>query len=108
MGLSKNEEIFNNAKPPYQEALTRAGYKFELKFNQPTEQLVYRRRQRKIIWYNPPFCKLVETNIGKEFFKILDTCFPKENPLSKISNKNQVKLSYSCMPSIGRIMSGHN
>ena len=63
---------------------------------------------RKIVWHNPPFCKSVKTNLGKEFFKILRNCFPPENPLSKIFNNNTVKLSYSCMPSIGKTISGHN
>ena len=61
-----------------------------------------------MIWYNPPFCKSVKTNVGKEFFKILKQCFPPNNPLSKLLNRNTVKISYSCMPSIGRIISGHN
>ena len=34
--------------------------------------------------------------------------FPKTSNLSKISNKNTVKLSYSCMPSIFTLISGGN
>ena len=30
------------------------------------------------------------------------------NKLSKIFNKNTVKMSYSCMPNMGKIISGHN
>ena len=106
--LSKNENIFNQATPPYQEALNRAGYDFQLHYETPQDVPMRRRRHRKILWYNPPYCKTVRTNIGKEFFKIIQSCFPKENPLSKIFNKKSIKLSYSCMPSIGRIISGHN
>ena len=50
----------------------------------------------------------MKTNLGKEFFKILRKCFPEQNPLSKFLNKNAIKLSYSCMPSIGKVISGHN
>ena len=107
--LSADEHTFSQAIPPYQEALDKAGHKFKLHFVPPQDQPQRRRRkQRKIIWYNPPYCSSVKTNIGKEFFKILKQCFPKENPLSKILNQNSVKLSYSCMPSIGKFISGHN
>ena len=39
---------------------------------------------------------------------ILDRCFPKSNPLSKIFNRHAVKVSYCCLPNIGKIISGHN
>ena len=106
--LSKNENIFYQSIPPYQEALDRCGYQYNLNFvpHQPPQQI--RRRRRNIIWYNPPYCKSVKTNLGKEFFKILKQCFPPQNPLSKIFNQNTIKLSYSCMPSIGKTISGHN
>ena len=106
--LSKNEDIFNQAIPPYQEALHKSGYKYQLNYKPPQENLQRRRRNRNIIWYNPPFCKSVKTNIGKQFFRILAQCFPAENPLSKLFNKNTVKLSYSCMPNVASIISGHN
>ena len=34
--LSSNEEIFNQAKAPYQEALQKSGYTYSLKFEPPT------------------------------------------------------------------------
>ena len=34
--------------------------------------------------------------------------FPKNNPLSKIFNKNTVKISYSCTRNIKSIILGHN
>ena len=106
--ISKDENQFQQSIPPYQTALDNAGYNFKLKYEAPAELPSHRRRQRKIIWFNPPFCKTVKTNIGKEFFKILKECFPPNNPLSKIFNRNTVKISYSCMPSVRKIISGHN
>ena len=106
--ISKDEHIFEEKVSPYQEALNKAGHEYTLHFEPPREGPKHRRRIRKIIWFNPPFCKSVKTNLGKEFFKILRTCFPQNNPLSKIFNKNTVKLSYSCMPSMGKIITGHN
>ena len=50
----------------------------------------------------------VKTNVGKIFFKLLDKYFPKTNRFHKIFNRNNVKLSYSCVKNIGSIMSSHN
>ena len=45
-------------------------------------------RPKKIIWFNPPFSMNVVTNIGKNFFLLLNECFPKNRKLHKIINKN--------------------
>ena len=66
-----------------------------------------RKRKRNIIWFNPPYSKNVQTNIGKAFFKLLDKNFPKSNKLHKIFNRNTIKISYSCMKNIKSIISGH-
>ena len=44
-----------------------------------------------------PYSKNVATNIGKRFFTLLSACFPANNKLYKIINKNMIKLSYSCI-----------
>ena len=67
-----------------------------------------RQRKRNIIWYNPPFDQNVKTNIGSEFLKIVNKCFPPRNKLHKIFNRHTVKVSYSCMPSVERIVDGNN
>ena len=64
--------------------------------------------RRKIIWYHPPFNLLTKTNLGKEFFKILDSSFPKEHSLHTTFNRNTVKLSYSCLPNVQSKISSHN
>ena len=66
------------------------------------------KRKRKIIWFNPSFYLNVETNIGKSFFKILRKNFPKTNPLSRIFNKNTVKISDSYNRNVKSIISGYN
>ena len=65
-------------------------------------------RARNIIWFNPPFSENVETNIGKIFLKLIKKHFPPGSKLSKIFNKNTLKLSYSCMPNTKSIISKHN
>ena len=108
--ISANEDIFSKAIPQYQEALQKSGYTYKLHYS-PTplhDQSKNRSRKRNVLWYNPPFSKNVSTNIGKKFLSILDKCFHKENPLSKVFNRNTVKISFSTMPNIGQIISGHN
>ena len=34
-----------------------------------------RKRNRAIIWYNPPYCMSVKTNIGKTFLKYFKNIF---------------------------------
>ena len=65
-------------------------------------------RRRNIIWYNPPFNLMTKTNVGKAFLNLLEKHFSKEHRFHKIFNKNTVKLSYSCMPSVDKIISKHN
>ena len=61
-----------------------------------------------IIWYNPPFNSQVKTNVGRSFLNLLNKHFNTDHRFHKIFNKNTVKLSYSCMPSIEKIISMHN
>ena len=63
-------------------------------------------RNRKVVWFNPPFCKLI--NIGKYFLQLLDKHFNRDNPLSRIFNRNTVKISYSCTKNMNNILSNHN
>ena len=105
---SSNEQIFNTSKTEYEEALKNSGYKdFELKY-EPKKGKRKRNRNRKIIWFNPPFSKNVSTNIGKKFLNLIDKHFPKTNKLHKIFNRNTIKLSYSCTKNMGRIIKSHN
>ena len=73
-----------------------------------TTSYTQRNRKRKIIWFNPPYDKNLTTNIGKLFFHLIQTHFPKKHKFHKIFNKNNIKLSYSCMPNINTIINSHN
>ena len=65
-------------------------------------------RGRNILWFNPPFCKSVKTNIGRIFLKLVRKHFHKNHNLHKIFNTNSIKISYSCMSNIKRIIMSHN
>ena len=50
----------------------------------------------------------VKTNVARCFLKLIGKHFPKTNPLYKLFNKNNVKVSYSCLPNISTIIASHN
>ena len=106
--LSSSKEIFDAAAPEYQKALDESVYTYKLHYAQPQATSNKRNRKRKMIWYNPPYNDNVKTNVGKEFLKIIDQCFPPSNKLHKVLNRNTVKLSCSCMPNVAVIIEGEN
>ena len=105
--LSCNEDEFKRAKPLYENALKESGYKVEVK-NEATENTNNRNRQRKILWFNPPFSQSVKTNIGKVFLKLVRKHFPRHHKLHKLFITNTLRLSYCCMKNISNITKQHN
>ena len=65
-------------------------------------------RKRKITWFNPSFNINVATNDAKTFFTLIDKHFPKNKRLSKIFNRNTIKVSYSCLPNVKQTISNNN
>ena len=98
--ISSDRESFEKAAPPYQRALDASGYNHTLKFEPPRASPRRNRPRKNTLWYNPPFSKSVQTDIGKKFLTLVDKCFPHKNPLRKIFNRNTVKISYSCTSNI--------
>ena len=107
--LSSNKQCFDNVKHDYEAALKRSGYTEGIAYQDPSLMSKKKRtRKRNILWYNPPFCASISTNIGKRFFDLIEKHFPPNHKLRKFINKNTIKLSYCCMPNIGQILKGHN
>ena len=48
------------------------------------------------------------TKVGRYFFKLLVTHFPRQHKLHKILNKTTVRVSYSCTKNIKSIINSHN
>ena len=105
---SSSEQIFNEAKRPYEKALNDCGYQTTLNFNPTREHIGVKNRKRNIIWFNPPFNKNVVSNVGKNFLKLIDKHFPKHHKLHKIFDRNTIKVSYSCTKNIKSIIQSHN
>ena len=107
--ISSNENVFNEECGPYQLALQESGYTHKLKYSPKHQQETNKRnRTRRTTWFNPPFSKNIQTNLGQKFLQLIDKCFPPNHPLYRVVNRNTVKISYRCMPNIGKIISSHN
>ena len=108
ISCDKNE--FDKVLPDYQKALSESGYHEKLEYQSENSNLSQNRRKRKrqVIWYNPPYNKNLETNLGKQFFQILDKHFPKGHCFHKIFNRNSIKLSYSCTKNVGMLIKTFN
>ena len=82
--ISSSKEVFDSAVPPYQEALNKSGYNFKLSYDEniPIEKKK-QNRSRKITYFNPPFSKNVDTNIGKKFLNLIDQTIKKRSHVEK-------------------------
>ena len=105
--ISSNKKIFKRAAPQYNQALKSSGYKETLTYK-PKSNNNRRKRHRQIIWFNPPLSLNVKTNVAKRFLAIVSKNFPKNHKFRKIFNRNTIKVSYSCLPNMSRIISTHN
>ena len=54
--ISANQQVFDEAAPPYQEALNKSGFNYQLNFQPPNLAKPKKRyRKKEVIWFNPPF-----------------------------------------------------
>ena len=109
--LSSDKTIFNNSKKLFNNVLSKSGFDHKIKFQPLTENKDSshnKNRGWKITWLNPPYSCNVATNIGKKFLLLLGKHFPKAHKLSKVFNRNNVKVSYSSMPNFASTINTHN
>ena len=107
--LSWSEKIFNEYTPIYQEAPKKSGYDYKLKYQKITSTTNSKQqRKRNIICFNPPYSMNVATNVGRFFLNLINKHFPPQHKFSKIFNRNNMKISYSCMPNMKSRINIHN
>ena len=113
--LSFTEKIFQEAVTPYQNALQNSGYRHTLTYKSPKNDNSTtninqnkRNRKRQLIWLNPPFNLKTKTKTGRLFLNLLDKHFPPHNKPYILFNRTNVKISYSCMPSMFSYTDMHN
>ena len=102
-----NKEEFDKVKPVCESTLKDSGHFSSMSYNSNTQN-ARRNRNKKVIWFNPPYSQNVKTNIGKLFIKLVRTHFPKNNKYHKIFSLNTFKLSYCCTTNVGNIIKQHN
>ena len=101
--LSSGKKIFEENKSRYDDALKDSGFQGRLEYLTPVDLNSRARknnggthtplkvgetinnsshgnrrgknRNRKVVWFNPPFCKLTNINIGRYFLHLLDKHF---------------------------------
>ena len=61
-----------------------------------------------MIWYNPPFSSSLKTNFDREFINLLKKHFSKNNSLSKIFNRHNMRISYLCTANLERLIKSNN
>ena len=108
--LSSDAQVFASIPSTHQDALKNSGYDYKLNYNppSPTKKRNTRSRKRANLYFNPPYSMSVKTNVGKIFLQLIDKHFPKTNTLSKIINRQKIKLSYRTTQNIKQIISSHN
>ena len=75
--ISCNKGYVDKAAPGYNNALKFSGLNENIQFRSATPPR--RNRNRKIIWFNPPYIVNVKTNIGRIFLRLIDKHFPQHN-----------------------------
>ena len=122
---SSNIEIFDRYKPVYEEALRNSGYNdTKLEYldknvdsggvninnsnSRKNNKIHKRKRNRKILWFTPPFNKQVKNNIGGTFINLIKKHFPPGHKLHQIFNRNTLKVGYSVTDSVDKIIKNHN
>ena len=88
--ISSNEDIFKQAAPYYNNALSNSGYKDKISYTREQERNP-KNRGRNIIWFNPSYSTNVKTNVAKKFLLLVDN--PKNHRLRILFNRNNVKVS---------------
>ena len=100
--LSSNKEIFDNAKQPYIDSLTKnSGFEnVEMNFipKDESKRKPKKSNTRKVLYCNLPWNMAVKNKIGKEFLTIVDMF--KGSPQGKVINRHTIKLSYSTMRNV--------
>ena len=108
--LSCDETEFDKAATQYNEALKSSGFKASITYKSVSETTTRKKanRRRKITWFNSPYSRSVKTNVGRTFLSLVDRHFTPNNPLHRLFNRSNMKVSYSCMNNMANIIEKHN
>ena len=113
--LSKHfslKEVVDKSKMIYEKSLSNSGPKENLIYHQDNgiknKNKNIKKCQRKIIWFNTPFSKILKTNIFKRFFQLINRHFQNSHKKSKIFINNAIKLNHSGCRNVGLVTDSLN
>ena len=93
---SRDKNHFDKAASDYNIALQNSGFTENItNLPSPSKCQI---RKRQIIWFNHGYSANVKTNVGKIFMRLVHKHLPCHHKYYKLFNRNNVKLSYSCIP----------
>ena len=72
--ISSSEVVCNESIPIYSDALRKSGFHDNITFipkTTNTKTNMKKTHKRKIVWFNPPYCLSVKTNVGRLFLFLL-------------------------------------
>ena len=104
--ISCNKEYFDKATPAYNNAFKIVGFNENIQFTSTAPPR--RNHNRKAIWFSPPYSVNVKTNIGRIFLRLIEKHFPRHDNYCKLFNRNNIKISYSCMPNMTSVIRKHS
>ena len=106
---SSDADKFYSHSAHFDNALKEAGHQGNMKYvEKSSEEGRKKTRKRKVIWFNPPWCKSVRTNVAGTFLRLVRKHFGKGTPLYHLFNSKKLKVSYSTGPNMKQIISAHN
>ena len=72
----------------------------------PKQEKKSQNHNRKAIWFNRRVN--VKTNIGRIFLRLINKFFQRHHKYHKLFNRNNIKISYSCMPNMESVIRDHD
>ena len=78
----------------------RIQWKTELSWSNTSKSNYKKNWQRNILWFNPPYSTSIKIKIDRFFLQLIKINFTKVHKILKNFNRNNLKLSYLCMPNI--------
>ena len=104
---SSSKEQFEHHTGHFKEAMRRAGHSEELDYIEEDEPSKTKRK-RNVMYFNPPWSANISTNIVGKFLTLVRKHFSVGSPLYHLFNPKKLKASYSTVPNMKRLISGHN
>ena len=104
---SSDAQKFSEHSAHFDLALKDAGHQGNMEFIPPRQERKKVRR-KKVIWFNPPWCRSVRTNVAGKFLKLVRKHFGMGSPLYHLFNSKKLKVSYSTGSNMKQLITAHN